>query len=54
MVLVTSLIVPIVAAHAARPVRWYDTLLYHLQVVKWARADPAVPGIANLRPSSLR
>lgn len=38
----------VVAGHAAQHVGWYDTHLYHLQVVKWARTYPAVPGIANL------
>lgn len=38
----------VVASRAAEPVAWYDTHLYHLQVVKWARSFPAVPGIANL------
>jgi hypothetical protein len=46
--LTALLIVILAAAHAARPVGWYDTFLYHLQVVKWARQYPAVPGIANL------
>jgi hypothetical protein len=38
----------VVAGRAAQQVGWYDTHLYHLQVVKWARTYPAVPGIANL------
>jgi hypothetical protein len=38
----------VVAARSAQPVSWYDSHLYHLQVVKWARTYPAVPGIANL------
>lgn len=37
-----------VASRAAEGVDWYDTHLYHLQIVQWARAFPAVPGIANL------
>ena len=27
---------------------WYDTLLYHAQVVKWNFTYPAVPGLAIL------
>jgi hypothetical protein len=46
--LLTVAVVLIVAARSAQPVGWYDTLLYHLQVVKWARTYAAVPGIANL------
>jgi hypothetical protein len=38
----------LVAARAAQRPGWYDTELYHLQVVQWARTFPAVPGIANL------
>jgi hypothetical protein len=42
------LVALLVAPRAAGPVTWYDTHLYHLQVVKWARSFAAVPGIANL------
>lgn len=45
---VALLVSVLVAAHAARPVGWYDTHLYHLQVVKWTRSYAAVPGIGNL------
>jgi hypothetical protein len=38
----------VVAASAARPVTWFDTYLYHLQVVRWTVDHPAVPGLANL------
>ncbi len=38
----------LVAGRAAQKVGWYDTHLYHLHVVKWARTYAAVPGIANL------
>jgi hypothetical protein len=37
-----------VASRAGEAVDWYDTHLYHLQIVQWARAFPAIPGIANL------
>jgi hypothetical protein len=37
-----------IAASATQPVVWFDTYLYHLQVVKWTLGYPAVPGIENL------
>lgn len=48
LILCGVITVLVVAGRAAQPVSWYDTQLYHLQVVKWARTYPAVPGIANL------
>ncbi|HEX6243757.1 MAG TPA: hypothetical protein VFZ61_22740 [Polyangiales bacterium] len=45
---ITLVVVGVTAARAAQPVGWYDTHLYHLQVVQWARTLPAVPGVANL------
>ncbi len=37
-----------IAASATQTVIWFDTYLYHLQVVKWTTAYAAVPGLANL------
>jgi hypothetical protein len=48
LAIVALVTVSIVSSRAAGPVTWYDTQLYHLQVVKWARTYAAVPGIANL------
>lgn len=33
---------------ASLPVGWEDTLLYHLNAVKWSNLYPVVPGLANL------
>ncbi|MFT3928192.1 MAG: hypothetical protein QM778_37030 [Myxococcales bacterium] len=44
----TIVIAVVVALYAVNTVIWYDTHLYHLQAVKWARFHPAIPGIANL------
>jgi len=38
----------VVATRSVEDVNLYDTHLYHLQTVKWARTYAAVPGIANL------
>jgi hypothetical protein len=38
----------LVSYAACDRVTWYDTDLYHLQVVKWNATYPAVPGLANL------
>lgn len=46
--LIALLVATVTAARAAQPIGWYDTHLYHLQVVQWARSMPAVPGVANL------
>jgi hypothetical protein len=38
----------LVLNHAAATYASWDGVLYHVQAVKWAKAYPAVPGIANL------
>ncbi len=38
----------VVAYAACDLVQWFDTGLYHLQVVRWNETYPAVPGLANL------
>jgi hypothetical protein len=47
-ILGTFVFVWMVAQAAMEPIRWFDTLLYHLQTVQWANKFPAVPGLANL------
>jgi hypothetical protein len=37
-----------IANLATARMSFWDTALYHMQVVKWARTYPAVPGVANL------
>ena len=37
-----------VVNHAMPPFASWDGVLYHVQAVKWAKAYPVVPGIANL------
>lgn len=43
-----GLILLLISYFASLPVGWTDTLLYHLNAVKWANTYPVVPGLANL------
>lgn len=43
-----SLILLVIAYYASQPVGWDDTLLYHLNAVKWGNLYSIVPGLANL------
>jgi hypothetical protein len=49
VIAVVTLVAWLAVAYAACDhVTWYDTNLYHLQVVKWNATYSAVPGLANL------
>jgi hypothetical protein len=47
-ILISCLTILIVSYYASQPVGWDDTLLYHLNAVKWANLYSVVPGLANL------
>lgn len=43
-----SAILFVISYYASQPVGWDDTLLYHLNAVKWGNLYSVVPGLANL------
>lgn len=45
---VTCLGLIVISYYASQPVGWDDTLLYHLNAVKWGKLYSVVPGLANL------
>jgi len=44
----TCLTFIVVSYYASQPVGWDDSLLYHLNAVKWGKLYSVVPGLANL------
>jgi len=46
--LIALVLIVLLAYFASLPVGWDDTLLYHLNAVKWAKTFPVVPGLGNL------
>lgn len=46
--LIITLLLLIISYYASQPVGWDDTLLYHLNAVKWGNLYAVVPGLANL------
>lgn len=47
-VFISALILLVISYYASQSVGWDDTLLYHLNAVKWANLYPVVPGLGNL------
>lgn len=46
--IITLILLLITSYYASQPVGWDDTLLYHLNAVKWANLYAVIPGLANL------
>jgi len=47
-IVVASFVLLIISYYASQSVGWDDTLLYHLNAVKWGKLYAVVPGLANL------
>lgn len=47
-VFVGTLVLLVISYYASQSVGWDDTLLYHLNAVKWANLYAVVPGLGNL------
>jgi len=48
MVAISIVVLLTISYSASLPVGWEDTLLYHLNAVKWNHLYPVVPGLTNL------
>jgi hypothetical protein len=48
LIAISAVVLSSISYSASLPVGWEDTLLYHLNAVKWNYLYPAVPGLTNL------